>query len=332
MTKLNIFYEEPDPDRWFKYDRYVRRIIRRIVRGKPKPGGMMMFALQLMQGLDKINVPYRFNDYRYARAHPEELVCIVGKPEVLLNRKWKNPILFGPAVFSHPAGHEDIFEQHPTLKKIIVSCEWMKQMFLSTYPEDKMQVWSVGIDTYKWNPALKALNPPNDILIYNKIRWEHEYYNQHLLQPLIQKLEASGCTYEQITYGNYTHADLQKKLAESKAVVFLCEHETQGLAYQQILATNTPMLAWDRGGFWQDPYYYPDKVKFGPVSSTPYWDSRCGMKFKDAEEFGGILPEFLDKLHKNEYAPRDYVMEHLSLEGSAAKFVKIVNSNIAGGN
>ena len=42
MSKLPIpialYYEEPDPDRWIKYDRYVRKIIRRIWRGKTKPG------------------------------------------------------------------------------------------------------------------------------------------------------------------------------------------------------------------------------------------------------------------------------------------------------
>ena len=43
-------------------------------------------------------------------------------------------------------------------------------------------------------------------------------------------------------------------------MIFLCEHETQGIAYQQALSRNVPILAWDRGGDWQDPTYYPERV------------------------------------------------------------------------
>ena len=35
-------------------------------------------------------------------------------------------------------------------------------------------------------------------------------------------------------------------------MVFLCEHENQDIAYQQALACGVPILAWDRGGYWQD--------------------------------------------------------------------------------
>ena len=34
---LNLFYEEPEPDRWFPFDRYPRRVIRTIVRGASEP-------------------------------------------------------------------------------------------------------------------------------------------------------------------------------------------------------------------------------------------------------------------------------------------------------
>mgnify|MGYP003341570386 FL=1 len=49
---LNIFYEEPDPDRWVPYDRYPRRLVRRLVRGPAQPGGAMRVFLNLCAGLD----------------------------------------------------------------------------------------------------------------------------------------------------------------------------------------------------------------------------------------------------------------------------------------
>ena len=72
---------------------------------------------------------------------------------------------------------------------------------------------------------------------------------------------------------------------DAATMIFLCEHETQGIAYQQALSCGVPILAWDRGGFWQDPEFYPHRVKFAPVSSVPYWDDRCGIKFASIEEF-----------------------------------------------
>jgi hypothetical protein len=50
MKYLNLFYEELDRDRLFPYDRHPRRMIRRLVRGKPKPGGQTRVFLNLCCG------------------------------------------------------------------------------------------------------------------------------------------------------------------------------------------------------------------------------------------------------------------------------------------
>src|ERR1043165_872350 len=99
---LNLFYEEPDPDRWLPLDRYPRRLIRKLVRGSPLISGQARIFLNLRAGLDRIGVSYRVNDYRYAQQHPDEIACIVGKPFVLDKVRWENPIVFGAAVHSHP--------------------------------------------------------------------------------------------------------------------------------------------------------------------------------------------------------------------------------------
>ncbi len=145
-----------------------------------------------------------------------------------------------------------------------------------------------------------------------------------MIDPILKKLDGQGLSYQHIKYGSYTGEELKHKLSMSKAVIFLCEHETQGQAYQQILSTNTPILAWDRGGYWQDPYYYPEKVKYEPVSSVPYWDERCGMKFTNADDFDNALSAFTASLDK--YQPRDYVVQNLSLAVCAQKYVDIYNS------
>jgi len=80
-------------------------------------------------------------------------------------------------------------------------------------------------------------------------------------------------------------------------MVFLCEHETQGLAYQEALACDVPVLAWQGSGVWEDPDYYPDRVRFGPVSSTPYWSPACGERFAGITDFSTQLQRLLDRTH-----------------------------------
>jgi hypothetical protein len=318
LKPLNLFYEEPDPDRWFKYDHYLRNIIRRIIRGKQRPGGVMTIIINLMKGLDKIGIPYRYNDYNYIHKHPEEIACIIGKPQVLFEKEWQNPVIFGSGIYSHPIECPDLFVRYTNVKRFLVPGEWMRKM-CEPYYEDKAVAWPVGIDTDYWAPY--EGNKTVDFLIYDKIRWQHSTHQAELIDPVIVELEKHCLTYHFIKYGNYTHGQLVEKLKVSKAVIFLCEHETQGQAYQQILATNTPILAWDRGGYWQDPSYYPDKVKYQPVSSVPYWDGRCGVKFTDADDFAEKLTLFLNQLDL--FRPRDYVIEKLTLEICVEKYLEI---------
>lgn len=317
--KLNLFYEEPDPDRWLPLDRYPRRLVRRIVRGKPRPGGVMTIALNLMRGLDKIGVAYRFNDYRYIKKHPEEIACIIGKPHVLFERKWENPVILGAGVYSHPVDCPDLFERYPNVKRFLVPGDWMRRMCEPFYGQ-RVVAWPVGIDTGRWKP-LPAAEKKFDFLIYDKIRWEYDRMRQQLIEPIVTALDKANFNCQFIRYGSYGHPELAEKLANSKAVIFLCEHETQGLACQQILASGIPVLAWDRGGYWQDPDYYPHRVKFGPVSSVPYWDDRCGIKFTSAADFPGKLESFWNRY--NEFKPRDYILENLTLERCAEKYVEI---------
>ncbi|MFM7886158.1 MAG: glycosyltransferase family 1 protein, partial [Pseudanabaena sp.] len=263
MIHLNIFYEEPDPDRWFLYDRYPRKLVRCIVRGKPRPRGQTRVFLNLCAGLDKLGIAYRVNDYRYIKKHREEVACIIGKPHVLDKIKWQNPILFGAAVFSHPCDDPNLFNRLP-VRKMLVPGEWMRQM-CEPYYSDRVLVWSVGIDTDKWN--LTTTTKDIDLLVYDKVMWEYDQSNLDLIIPIESYVEKQRLKIVKIRYGFYKEESFHELLKRSKAMLFLCEHETQGIAYQQALSCGVPILAWDRGGFWQDPSYYPHKVQYAPVSS-----------------------------------------------------------------
>jgi len=283
-----------------------------------------MVYQNLKKGLDRAKIPYRDNDFRCIRQHPDELMCIVGKPYLLLKYDWSNPIVFGASIFEHPEASPDFWEDYPNVQKMLVPGPWMCDMFAEHYPEEKLAVWPVGIDVEKWRPKRPQDEKPKRILLYDKVRWAHDRYERILIDPIRQRLRAQGIEIETLRYGHYFPEDLKAALERCRAVVFLCEHETQGIAYQQMLASGVPIFAWDRGGYWQDPNYFPDRVRYRPVTSVPYWNQRCGMKFETADEFVDRFDEFWGRVQADEFAPRDYVVENLTLEKCARHYASIV--------
>ncbi len=319
---MNLFYQEPDNDRWFPFDRYPRKIIRRILRGRPVQGGHALVFRNLCKGLDLLGVRYSVNNYSFIKRNPEMLACIIGKPFVLDKIAWKNPILFGAAVYSHPCDNPHLLERLD-IRKILVPCEWMRLM-CSPYWGDKVSAWPVGIDTEMWAASTES-SKNTDVLIYDKVRWEHSYYESSLIEPIRKLLKDQGISYSEIRYGYYKEENFRELLSRCKSMIFLCEHETQGLAYQQALSCGVPVLAWDRGGPWQDPAYYPEKVIFEPVTSVPYWDERCGMRFSCIEEFSDALNIFWMGVSSNRFKPREFILDNLTLEICAKQYHAVFN-------
>ena len=351
---LFLFYEEPDPDRWVPWDRYPRRVIRRIVRGKPQPGGVMRWFLNLRAGFDRLGVAYRLNDYHGLRRSPGAWAHVIGKPHVVEKIPAGHPIIYGPGVAAHP--YENNFWGRADLRLTLLSCDWFKAMYDRDLPcPVPTAVWPAGIDTELWRPLSRDNGTTDhrttndgtthdgstdhrttdhgttdykttDFLVYDKVRWEYGRYERELLQPIRDELKRHKRTFCEIRYGSYREEDFHTLLQQCRAMIFLCEHETQGFAYLQALSCGVPIFAWDRGGYWQDAAFYPHRVKFSPVSSVPYWDDRCGMKFANIAEFSDRLDAFVEKLQAEAFKPRDYIVENLTLEKCAAAYVRLRES------
>jgi hypothetical protein len=318
---LNLFYEEPDGDRWLPFDRYPRQVIRQLARGKPQPSGQRRVFLNLCAGLDRIGVRYRVNDYRHVKNNPRELACVIGKSFVLDKFEWKNPIIAGAALTAHPVDDPSLPDRLP-IKKILVPCSWLRDM-CAQYWGACIDVWPVGIDSALWLPA-PAENKTVDVLLYNKVRWQDNLYDDTLIEPIRALLSKYRLSIREIRYGQYKEEEFHAALRACKAMVFLCEHETQGIAYQQALSCGVPILAWDRGGPWQDPDYFPHRIIFEPVTSVPYWDERCGERFIDFSEFETKWATFWDGVQLNRYSPRQFILQNLTLEKCAEDYLEIV--------
>jgi len=318
---LYLFYQEPDPDRWVPLDRYPRALIRRVVRGKALPGGVMRWFLNLKSGLDQINAPYRINDFRGLAAEQNAWAHVIGKSHVIPKIPEHIPIIYGPGVSSHPLA--DSFWQQPNIKHILLSCKWFKSMYDDGLSRPiNTSVWASGVETELWRPS-KSPTPERSILIYDKVRWERDRYEKELLQPIQRKLEQENYRVRIMRYGCYLEEDYYKALQNTSAMIFLCEYETQGFAYLQALSSGVPIFSWERGGFWRDPEYYPDQIQFKPVTATPYFDSQCGMQFADYASFNQRWPEFEQRLRDHLFNPREFVLEHFQLGDCARKYIAL---------
>ena len=86
------------------------------------------------------------------------------------------------------------------------------------------------------------------------------------------------------------------------------------MAYQEALASNVPVLAWDNG-YWLDPLWRRVSDKMIKASSVPFFSEECGERFNDLAGFEPALERFLERLPG--FEPRRYVTSVLSMQQSA---------------
>ena len=60
------------------------------------------------------------------------------------------------------------------------------------------------------------------------------------------------------------------------------------------------------------------------MTSVPYWDERCGRRFADAAAFEAGWDEFWDAARGGLLDPRNYILENLTLEKCARRYLDIV--------
>jgi len=250
-------------------------------------------------------------------------VAILGRGRHCLDGyKQPNPIVAGIGLMTHPSEWPTLCKDYPVVRYLQHS-EWSDALYRPYYG-DRCAIWPVGIDTREWCPD-ETVAKTTDFLIYDKIRWNRDTLVPNLLEPIKTTLVRQGLTFTEIRYGNYDPADFRKTLHQSRAMIFLAGHESQGIAAQECMSAGVPLLTWEPG-FVEDP----ERFKWGqpviPATSVPYFDSRCGLKFRDAAEFTKQLPEFLSRLRDGRFAPRDYILENLTLEKCSERFVEVVNS------
>lgn len=320
-NRYAVFYRKPTPDRWFKDDHKWRAKVRKVIRGPDPVGGIELVYRNLIKGLDEIGANYVTN-IPYDEIEPNDLVGVIGNGSACLNDYTKpNRILAGVAVAAHPMEWPELFEQYP-VSRYVVHCDWVRKMY-EIYYGPRVVNWAVGIDTIEWDVVPEATKTV-DFLVYHKIMWDQQRVEAALLAPILSELMDRGLTYEVIRYGSYRPDHYKAALSRARAMIFMCEHETQGLAYQQAMSCNIPILAWDPG-MWLDPWRYRYGETYVPATSVPFFDHRCGSTFSGLPEFYTSLVKFLDEKASGKYFPREYVLENLTLAHCAKEYTNLLH-------
>lgn len=318
-----LFYEDFDRDRLVRGDRHLVRVARSLrdaARRRQKTTGFRVAYEALARALRADGWVVVENDYALARANPSYPIGVAGYTHILDRWSLPNPVVLGPGLFDHPKLRPDLMKD-PRFVRYIVPCQWMMDLFAKTYG-DRCGVWFAGLDMSEW-PDLSSGPKDLDFIVYDKIRWDIEPMRARLRAPIEAELDRRGLSWERLVYKHYDHAQYRALLRRARGLIFLCEHETQGLAYQEALTANVPVLAWD-SGVWHDPLRFDFGDDVVPASSVPYFrDGVTGERFRDASDFGAALDRFVAPARRASFTPRRYVEENLALSVSARAYLDL---------
>jgi glycosyltransferase involved in cell wall biosynthesis len=321
MGRICLYYRKPpERDRWVRGDRLVRPLVRRLIRGRPRPSGLDKVFINLCLGLDRLAMPYEVN-LPFRELGEEDRIGVLGVGRhVLEGYDRANPIVAGIGLMTYPGEWPTLCDDYPVVRYLQHS-EWVKKVYEPFFGE-RCALWPVGVDTQAWAPASSA-NRAFDFILYDKIQWRREQMVPDLLQRIRDELARRKLSFLELRYGAYDERQYRDALRNSRFMLFLTEHESQGLACLECLSSNVPVLAWDQG-WCQDP----ERIRWGQphiaATSVPFFDRRCGLTFRGPADLPDRLTEFLDLAARGAFAPRDYVTEHLTLEKCSANFLRIL--------
>ena len=323
--RVDLFYhgyELPALDRPFgrvqsNLHLMARTAYRGLRRHQPYTGFYTAFR-NLKRALEQAGLDVHVNDFAHARRNPTQPIGISGHAEVYKHVALSNPAVFGPG-YVPPPETIDAVAKGTNIRIFTQPSEWPCRI-LRPKLGDRVQPMFAPIDLSAW-PDLSAGPKTHDVIIYDKIHWHRDEMVPRILQRLQRHLAARNLSHVMLRYGRHHLSDYRAALKGARALVFLSSHETQGLAYQEALASGLPVFAWDEGRLVD-----PQEIKSAPadlvVSSVPYFDARCGTTFTET----GLEDRFDSFWEaRDSYAPRAFVAETLGPECAARIYLDLLD-------
>ena len=274
--------------------------------------GPQKVFLNLVKGLEKIGYPYVINRdlnstnrlwihddiFALKKMHHSKAKKIVGPNLFVMPKDIPQNISFDGVLYLQP-------------------CNWAVNMWKrANFASCPLAAWPVGIDTDVFYPSDLPLSK-RKVLVYHKMRDIQE------LPPVFDILHEMHLNYSLVLYGEYLEEEYKRQLDETSFIIWHGIAESQGIAFQEALACDIPILVWDvtsvsqtRGGYPFEPWTFQV-----PVTAAPYFDDSCGIKIYNSGQLRESIETMLDNYKF--YLPREYILKNLSLENQAKRFVKL---------
>ncbi len=283
--------------------------------------GPQKVVSNLIKGLDILNYPYCINKALDATSQlwiHDDLVALKEAS------KKKLKAIVGPNLYILPRNIPDDLNMSSYV--LIHPSKWAAEFWKDFgFNRCQLDFWPAGIDTGEYSPSKKTRDK---VLIYFKQRYEEE------LLKIENVLKNKNIKYSVIKYGSYIESDYKKMLSESKYVIWLGRHETQGIALENALSTNTPIILCEVKflGQWvptqkESSFFTKEENEYKNVSVAPYFSDECGIKIDNLDK----IKEIIDYMENNflKFSPRKYVIENLSLEKQAKDFINLYEKHFS---
>lgn len=298
--------------------RLMARTVYRHARGRQPYTGFYTAFRNLHRSLEMAGLDVRVNDFAHARRNPGQPIGMAGFPEVYQRVQLPNPAVFGPG-YVPPPDQIEAMTAHNNIAIFTQPSEWPCSI-LRPMLGNRIQPMFVPIILDRW-PDVSQAPKTNDVVIYDKIHWHRDQLVPRIAGRMQRHLQSLGLSFTTLRYGQHRPDDFRAALKASHAMVFLTHHETQGLAYQEAMASGIPVLVWNEGRL-MDPHERaaapPDLV----VTSAPYFDERCGMTFTEADievRFDAFWAA------RNRFRPREFVADVLSPARGARIYLDLLD-------
>ena len=234
-------------------------------------------------------------------------------------------VIYGPQFFVFPHDRHPIHQYKYDPKRFFYNTlsEWNLAIHKRVAPSLTLSFVTIPLGlTLDAIPEVPPLNLRKKVMVYFKHR------HPSTLHAVTQFLKEKGEDSIMIQYGSYKDADFKEALKDSRFVIWIGSHESQGFAFQETQASNVPILLWDvtsmRDEFNRSWCYGPPSGRSDDLAATSAncWSDDCGIRFTKAEELSDAYDKMNECLHT--FRPRAYIYEKLSLTATYKHLLEVV--------